>query len=368
MKCNILCKFAFEKNDMTATVTEEKILRLEELLADAGRISVVTHTRPDGDAVGSGSAMVAWLRSLGKDACLLLPDPCPDFLSFLTGGALAEHILVRTCDPEAVAGRIASSDLIIVQDLNGFDRAEGMKDQLSASKARKILIDHHLGPNEQDFDLVFSETGISSTCELLFWIMLGTSDVEGDASRLPMPVLVALMTGMTTDTNNFANSVFPDTFGMASRLLDAGVDRDAILAELYNRGRENRLRMTGHVLKDSMRILPNGTAYIVVRAGELKAYDIREGEMEGIVNMPLTIDSVRMSLLLKEDEGFFRVSIRSKRGTSAFRMAARYFHGGGHEQASGGRLYFPADIADASLAEAYIERVSNEFFESEDEK
>ena len=176
-----------------------------------------------------------------------------------------------------------------------------------------------------------------------------------------MPVLRALLTGMTTDTNNFANSVFPSTFEMASKMLEAGVDRDGILQELYNRCRENRLRMTGHLLKDNLKVLPNGAAYIVVRASELSWYDIRDGEMEGIVNMPLTLDAVRLSILLREDDGFFRVSLRSKRGTSAFRLAERFFHGGGHEQASGGRLYFPADIPDASQAESYLERVTDAF-------
>ena len=353
---------------MTATLTEAKIKRLESMLESASRISVVTHTRPDGDAVGSSCAMMAWLRGLGKDACLLLPNACPSFLDFVIGETCGGAVLLCDGQPQAVKERIAGSDLVICLDLNGFDRAEGMQEALYGTPARRILIDHHLGPRTELFDLVFSETEISSASELLFWTMLGMERIGGDASRLPMPVLRALLTGMTTDTNNFANSVFPSTFEMASKLLEAGVDRDGILSEIYNRCRENRLRMMGHVLKDRMRVLPNGAAYIVVRAAELEEYGIREGEMEGIVNMPLTLDGVRMSILLKEDAaGYFRVSIRSKRGTSAFRLAGRFFHGGGHEQASGGRLYIPADIADASLAESYLEKVTDEFFAAENE-
>jgi phosphoesterase RecJ-like protein len=242
-----------------------------------------------------------------------------------------------------------------------------MQETLLASHAAKLLIDHHIGPREDHFDLVFSQMEISSTCELLFYILLATSQAGGDASKLPMPVLRALMTGMTTDTNNFANSVFPSTFEMASRMLEAGVDRDGILAELYDRCRENRLRMTGHLLKDNMRILPNGVSCIVVRRSELEEYDIREGETEGIVNMPLVLDTVRMSIFLREDDGFFRVSIRSKRGTSAFRLATTVFHGGGHEQAAGGRLYFPGDIADDSMAEAYLERITDDYFKTGNE-
>ena len=351
---------------MTATVTEGKIRLLESMLGSASRAAVVTHTRPDGDAVGSAAAMTAWLLAHGLDVRLLLPDSCPDNIRFVMDGTCEGRVLQRDREPEAVMEWIAGCDLVVGLDLSGFDRAEGMQEALLASKARKVLIDHHLLPKEKDFDLVFSETEISSTCELLFWILLGTRDAGGDASRLPMPILRALLTGMTTDTNNFANSVFPSTFEMASLMLAAGVDRDAVINEIYNRCRENKLRMTGHLLKDSLRVLPCGVAYIVASASELAAYDIREGEMEGLVNMPLTMDKVRLSILLKEDDGFFRVSIRSKRGTSAYRLAKRYFHGGGHEQASGGRLYFPADIADASLAESYIEKVTKEYFDSED--
>ena len=351
---------------MTATVTEAKISRFESMLEASSRIAVVTHTRPDGDAVGSASAIVCLLRDRGKDAALLLPDGYPDNLAFVIGETCEGHVMLCDRDSESVRAWITGSDLVIGLDFSTFGRAEGMQETLRTSRAAKILIDHHISPEEEDFDLVFSETEISSTCELLFDILVSTSEAGGDASKLPMPVLRALLTGMTTDTNNFANSVFPSTFEMASRMLEAGVDRDGILAELYHRNRENRLRMTGHLLKDNMRIFPNGVSCIVVRRADIEEYDIREGETEGIVNMPLTLDKVRMSIFLREDEGFFRVSIRSKRGTSAFRLASTRFHGGGHEQAAGGRLYFPGDIADASMAEAFLERITDDYFKTEE--
>ena len=351
---------------MTATVTEAKISRFESMLEASSRIAVVTHTRPDGDAVGSASAIVCLLRGRGKDAALLLPDGYPDNLAFVIGETCEGHVMLCDRDSESVRAWITGSDLVIGLDFSTFGRAEGMQETLRTSRAAKILIDHHISPEEEDFDLVFSETEISSTCELLFDILVSTSEAGGDASKLPMPVLRALLTGMTTDTNNFANSVFPSTFEMASRMLEAGVDRDGSLAELYNRNRENRLRMTGHLLKDNMRIFPNGVSCIVVRRADIEEYDIREGETEGIVNMPLTLDKVRMSIFLREDEGFFRVSIRSKRGTSAFRLASTRFHGGGHEQAAGGRLYFPGDIADASMAEAFLERITDDYFKTEE--
>ena len=102
-------------------------------------------------------------------------------------------------------------------------------------------------------------------------------------------------------------------------------------------------------------------------------FNISEGETEGLVNEPLRIASVKMSIFLKQDDaGFFRVSIRSKKGFSAVGCSKAYFHGGGHENASGGRLFFkandgnPADISSPSQAEKYLLKVTSEYFKSGD--
>ena len=175
----------------------------------------------------------------------------------------------------------------------------------------------------------------------------------------------ALMTGMTTDTNNFANSTFPSTLKMASALLTTGVDRDYILMRLYNQYSENRIRLMGHVLKDLMTVTDDGVAYIILDRKTMDDYDIKEGDTEGFVNIPLSIDRVRMSFLLKEDEGKVRVSIRSKRGTSANRCAVRYFNGGGHENAAGGKLHIPEDIKGMEDAAEYIETHTHIFLKEE---
>ena len=120
---------------------------------------------------------------------------------------------------------------------------------------------------------------------------------------------------LSTDTNNFANSVYPSTFMMASELLAAGIDRDAIIASLYTNYRENRFRLMGRLLSENMVVTDFGVAYMIVDRMMAGKYDIREGETEGFVNIPLGIDCVRMSLLLKEEEDRFRVSVRSKKGT-----------------------------------------------------
>ena len=237
---------------------------------------------------------------------------------------------------------------------------------MRSSSARKVLIDHHLAPDSGAFDLVFSTPEVSSACELLYNVLLALPDVGGDVSRFPKPSAEALMAGMTTDTNNFSNSVYPSTFAMASGLLGAGVDRDGILLKLFNEYRENRLRMMGWLLYENMRITDAGVAYMIITSDTAERFGIMEGETEGFVNMPLAIGRVKMSILLKIDgNGYFRVSVRSKKGYSSNLCATRYFHGGGHENASGGRLFFPQDIPSPDEAAGYVERVTGELFKEE---
>lgn len=169
------------------------------------------------------------------------------------------------------------------------------------------------------------------------------------------------MAGMTTDTNNFANSVFPSTFQMASELIAAGVNRDALLQQLYSSYRENRVRLMGYMQYEGLKVLPEGAAYMILTKDIMSRFDLREGESEGLVNVPLSIGAVKLSVLLKEDDGHFRVSVRSKKGTSAQQLAVRFFHGGGHENASGGKLFIGPDIANAQAAEAYVSNALKTF-------
>ena len=176
-------------------------------------------------------------------------------------------------------------------------------------------------------------------------------EAEGDVTEA---IGTALMAGMTTDTNNFANSVFPSTFRMASELIAAGVNRDALLEQLYINYRENRVRLMGYMQYKGLKVLPEGAAYMILTKEIMDRFGLHEGESEGLVNVPLGIGTVKLSVLLKEDDGHFRVSVRSKKGTSAQQLAVRFFHGGGHENASGGKLFIGTDIPLADAAEAYV--------------
>ena len=333
-------------------VHQENIQAFRSMIRQASRMAVVAHTHPDGDALGSCTALSLWLAGKGKKVTCVLPDTPADNLQFILSPDV--RYLYFDTDASAAEAAIREADLVVQLDCNLFSRTEGLEPFLKASTARKILIDHHLNPDRESFELVFSTPEISSASELLYWVLKAADGDTLGPLGLGMTIGTALMAGMTTDTNNFANSVFPSTFRMASELIAAGVNRDALLEQLYNSCRENRVRLMGYMQYEGLKILPEGAAYMILTKDIMTRFNLREGESEGLVNVPLTIGTVKLSVLLKEDEGHFRVSVRSKKGTSAQQLAARFFHGGGHENASGGKLHIGTDISRTDAAEAYV--------------
>ncbi len=331
------------------------IQKLQSLLQEAGRVAVLGHTHPDGDALGATAALALYLtRCLGKEAACVFSDTPADNLHFILPREIP--CLFYDANPEGTRAFLEKASLIFLLDCNSFSRTEALEGIVKDLPAPKVLIDHHLNPDCEPFQAVFSTPEISSASELLYWVLRDLGWPGRD-----IPVGTALLTGMTTDTNNFANSVYPSTFRMASELIAAGVDRDALLQQIYNSYRENRVRLMGYMQHEGMRLLPCGAAYMILTRDIQRRFDFREGETEGLVNVPLTIGRVRLSVFLKEDQGHFRVSIRSKKGTSAQQLAQRFFHGGGHENASGGKLLLGTDISCPGEAAAYVENALNTF-------
>lgn len=349
-------------------INSSDIQSFKRMLDESDSTVIVTHMRPDGDAVGSCIAAHSFIKACGKQSTIVLPHNCPANIDFLIEGISEQELLTYESKPKESSAAIEKADLIICLDFNAFHRTDHLESVLASSHARKVLIDHHLNPDRECFSLVFSETEVSSASELLFHILMRMPEIEGDAGRLPKRAAEALMTGMTTDTNNFGNSVYPSTLQMASALLAAGTDRDRILSMLYNRFSEKRLRLMGYMMKDLMKITDDGVAYIILDGSTQKEYNVGEGDTEGFVNMPLSIGKVKMSILLKEDEDRLRVSVRSKKGISANRCARLHFNGGGHENAAGGRLRIPEDVTDIRQAGAYIEEHTHTFMTYENEE
>lgn len=341
---------------MVPCITDKKIAKLKGILDGASKITVLGHTHPDGDALGSTTALCVCLRDLlGKSPVLIFPDTPADNLLFILDKGI--DCIFADKSPSEALSAIEGSDTIILLDCRSFSRIEQLGDPCRTASARKVLIDHHLNPQEDEFDLVFSTPDISSASELLYWILTGIF-----GRTLPEKAREAILSGMTTDTNNFANSVFPSTMKMASELIADGTDRDKILNLIYNSYRENRIRLMGYMQYNEMRIMAEGVAYMVLTKEIQERFGYREGETEGLVNVPLSIGTVRMSVLATEKDGLFRISVRSKKGTSAQNLAAEFFHGGGHENAAGGKILLGEDVPSPADVPSYIEKSVKTFF------
>ena len=331
--------FIFAENNFSQVRTLKNSEQLWSAIGSSEHISLVGHANPDGDAIGSVSAMYHFLRQLGKHVAMIVPNCYPAFLSCLEPGT--DPILIYKKEPDVCKQEISVSDLVICLDMSGPCRIDDLAEAIfTDSSARKILIDHHLNPVAEAFDIVISDTEVSSTCELLLSLILDSSVIGRDINRLNLECATSIAAGFLTDTNNFANSIFPATLELFSQLLKRGVDRDRLYNEIFCSYSATRMGLMGHLLSEKMTIIHNGSvAFIILDKADKEKFSFRTGDSEGFVNLPLKIRKVRMSALLTEDDGFVKVSLRSKGNLDVNRFAKEYCNGGGHRNASGGRLY-----------------------------
>lgn len=312
---------------------------LEKLLNKGMKAAIISHFNPDGDAVGSSAALRSFLSDRGIHATTVTPSPVPEFLDFLDP---AKETVCYTEDKERARRAITDADVIFCLDFNKLDRTEWLADTIAGAKAFKVLIDHHPGPDTGQFGLIISDPAASSTCELLYRTLLSLASVESDPSRLGHCTLTALATGIITDTNNFSNSVTPDTFTAASDMLRLGVSLDSINNTVFKRYSESRMRLMGHLLADSMTLHPGlNASTMIITMEDRERYGFADGDSEGFVNLPLMIRNVEVSALFSETRDYIRVSLRSKGGVAVNALARSFFNGGGHDRAAGGRLFMP---------------------------
>ena len=333
----------------------ENIQSLAEKICKAEDIILVGHVNPDGDSVGSLMGMKGYLEALGKKATAVVPNAYPDFLSFLDPH---QQVLFHSRTPEEVSSAVNGAHLIICMDFNSLKRIDSLGDVIAGAPCEKVLIDHHPGP-DPIFSLVYSYPELSSTCELVFWIIEELSGILG--KEMPLASAIALYTGMMTDTNNFANSVLPSTFMMAGKLMEAGVDKEWVQKMVFGGYSQERMRLMGYMLSQNMKIIPQYDAAIMVLTKEIKEkFNFADGDSEGFVNLALNIKSVKVSAFFTEGDEFIRVSLRSKDDFSVNRLSRGYFNGGGHERAAGGRLFMPV-----GEVEEYFVKSLGEFIEKE---
>ena len=316
-------------------LTEEQVAQLSHLISEANTILITCHKSPDGDAVGSSLGWADYLRSLGKEAIVIVPDQYPDFLLWLPN---TEKIVRYDKHKDKCDMLFKIADLVFCLDYNTPSRVEEMEQALVSTPAPRVLIDHHLNPDVPAV-LTVSHPEASSTSELIFRIVWQLGAFQQMSKQFATPIYC----GMMTDTGGFTfNSSNPEIYFIISELLTTHIDKDRIYRNVYHNYSEDRIRLMGYVMYEKLVYLPEyHAAFYTLTKEEQQRFHFIKGDAEGLVNIPQQIKGLKLSISLREDtekQNLMCVSLRSVDDFPCNKMAEEFFNGGGHLNASGGRI------------------------------
>lgn len=332
-------------------LSEAEIATLKENIDNSNRIVICCHKSPDGDALGSSLAWAEYLRTQGKEPDIIVPDAYPDFLQWLPG---TERIIRYDKHAADKADEmLQKADLIFCLDFNGTNRVDEMKYALEQSPAHKIMIDHHLEPSMNTV-LTVSHPQMSSTSELVFRIIWQLGGFE----EMSRKCAVCIYCGMMTDTGGFTyNSNQPEIFFIVSQLLTKDIDKDKIYRNVFNNFSPWAIRLRGYLMSQKLNIFNDlHAAYFTISRRDMRDFHFIKGDAEGLVNEPLKIKGMRLSISLREDDrrdNTIWVSLRSVDDFPCNLVASEFFNGGGHLNASGGRLHCTLDEAERVVRRAF---------------
>ncbi len=313
-----------------------EVARLREIIeAKSGqKIVVVAHTNPDGDALGSTLAWARVLRQMGHSVECISPNNYPYFMGWMDG--IDDYIIHRN-DEERAQKAVGEAEVIFCMDFNTTQRLEALGDVIeSNTTAKRVLIDHHLNPSP-NFDVTFSYPEESSTCFITY------SLIEAYAGKEAIDSVTAnlLYTGIMTDTGNFSFAkLSPELFRAVATLVERGADIPRINQLVNNSYSEDRAKLFGYTIHRKMEIIEGGrVAYMSLTEAEMRRFKFQQGDSEGFVNYPLSVANMQVSALFTATRKFIRVSLRSRKEIDINTFANRYFNGGGHKNAAGGKSY-----------------------------
>lgn len=310
---------------------------LYQLIRQPARVVIVTHKNPDGDALGSTLALAAVLHKLLHQVTVVLPNDYPPLFNFLPG---IDKVIIGEMTPDLAVSAFEKADIIFCLDFNGLDRIDRFGLDVMASRAVKILIDHHIDP-EPFADHILSKTEASSTAELIYDFLVDLS-LDG---YIDVPVAEALYTGILMDTGSFRYATNPHVFEVAADLKRRGMDDYMLQIRLFNSMTEKQLRLLGHCLANRMELMSEYQSGIIwLDRDDYKNWSIGRGDTEGIVNYILMVRNMKMAVFITEQQNITKLSFRSKGNINVQEICHTYFNGGGHRNASGGQT--KASLAD----------------------
>ena len=297
-----------------------------------GKAVITTHQNPDADALGSSLALARYLKIKGLDVQVISPTEYPAFLFWMAGNS--EVIVHNANKPEDSEKFIVDANLIFCLDFSSLDRIGELGEMVRKASARKILVDHHIAP-ENFHDFKRWSTEAAATAELIYELIVDL----GDKSLIDNQIADCLYAGIMTDTGNFKHSnVTKNVFRVCGELIDLGADISRVTQDIYDNNSPDRLRLLGYSLHEKLVLIREyGTAYISLSREELRRFNARPGDTEGVVNYALSLKGVVFAALFTEKDDRIKISFRSSGDFSVNDFAREYFNGGGHKNAAGGK-------------------------------
>ena len=308
-----------------------KIEKLKNVITNPQKIVITTHRGPDGDAMGSSLALYNLLIKLNHEVNVITPNDYASFLHWLPGNNLVTEY---ESSRETAEKLVDNADIIFMLDFNHIYRIDGLASNVESSNAFKVLIDHHQDPQENIADLIFSEPTICSTAQLLFQII----DKMDLSYLIDKDIAECIYVGIMTDTGSFKySSTTSETHNIIARLIKYGARNTVIHDLVYDNYSADRMKLLGYCLNDKLLLFPeNKSAIISLTNEELKRFNFKKGDTEGIINYALAIKDTIFAAFIVERDNIVKLSLRSKGNFKVNEIAGKYFNGGGHENAAGG--------------------------------
>lgn len=309
-----------------------EVKRFAAMLSESQSIVLTCHVRPDGDAIGSTLGLAHLLRSMGKEATVVVPDTPPRSLAFLPG---VREIAIYTRHEPWCRRAVESADLVVCCDFNVPSRQDDLAPLIQGAECSKMLIDHHQEPMHFA-DLVVSYPDMSSTCELCFRLIAAA----GLYDQLDKDAATCLLTGLITDTRNFSvNCRHADVYEILERLIEKGADKTKIVKEALMTRSFWSVRLESYALLEKLEVFPQHHAALITLDGsELEKFHYERGDTEGLVNRALEIRGVVYAVFMREDPDCVKISARSINEFPVSEICKRLYNGGGHVMAAGGEF------------------------------
>lgn len=302
------------------------------LSSEKKNVIITFHQKPDADAMGSGLGLYHFLVQFGHEVTVISPTNWADFLNWMPG---AREVFDFETQGDKAIPALKEAEWVFCLDFNILDRTKRLEPLLLKSEATKILIDHHQQPSEKDFDFGASDTNKSSTAEMVYDFIVES----GHADKINSEIAECLYAGVMTDTGSFRfTSASSSVHRMIAGLKDRGLQHSIIHENLFDNFLETRFRFFGNILLNRMEIFYEyNTALIAIPQQDLIKYHVKTGDTEGLVNFPLSIKGIKLAAVIIDRGDERKSSFRSKGGFDVNTFARKYFNGGGHFNAAGGK-------------------------------